>query len=137
MVFKKYGSDSIKMLRDFASVGSFGFLMAGAILFGYFAIMGPSVHNIMEIGEMADEWSSSYLANFRRVMPGLVDPLWYNVQNMPIFVTLIYDNLNKKKCTSFYSKIMMISHINVIDPMTSRLRHVVDRRFARAEESHF
>jgi F0F1-type ATP synthase assembly protein I len=37
MVFKKYGSDSIKMLRDFASVGSFGFLMAGAILFGYFA----------------------------------------------------------------------------------------------------
>ncbi len=36
MVFKKYGSDYVKMLRDLASVGSFGFLMAGAILFGYF-----------------------------------------------------------------------------------------------------
>ncbi len=37
MLFRKYGSDSIKMLRDFAYISSFGFLMAGAILFGYFA----------------------------------------------------------------------------------------------------
>jgi|TARA_B100001964_G_scaffold100147_1_gene111938 ATP synthase protein I len=37
MVFKKYDTDSIKMLRDLASIGSFGFLMAGAVLLGYFA----------------------------------------------------------------------------------------------------
>lgn len=36
MVLKRYGSDFIKVGRDLASVGSFGFLMAAAILLGYF-----------------------------------------------------------------------------------------------------
>ncbi len=37
MVFKKYGSDFTKIARDLASIGSFGFLMAAAVLMGYFA----------------------------------------------------------------------------------------------------
>ena len=36
MVKKKYGSDFLKLTRDFAYISSFGFLMAGSILFGYF-----------------------------------------------------------------------------------------------------